>query len=132
MAVMVCAVLIDLWTGVRAAKARGEKIKSRILRRTITKVGDYWRVQAFGLIVDALLVFFLDHPYATMVVTLGEVLIEYRSVMENLRSCHSRAGGVTEAAGEVLETIISRGERGIMDKTTAPVKEEKGKGGQDE
>lgn len=132
MAVMVSAVLIDLWTGVRAAKARGEKIKSRILRRTITKVGDYWRVQAFGLIVDALLVFFFDHPYATMVVTLGEVLIEYRSVTENLRSCHSRAGGVTEAAGEVLETIISRGERGIMNKTAAPVKEEKGEGGQDE
>lgn len=112
--VMAAAVLIDLWTGLRAARKRGEKIKSRLLRRTITKIGDYWRVQAFGLIVDILLIFFFAHPYATMIVTLGEVLIEYRSVIENLQTVKSTAGGVTDAAREVFTTILSRGERGLL------------------
>ncbi len=122
---MVAAVLIDLWTGLRAAKKRGEQVKSRLLRRTITKIGDYWRVQAFGLIVDVLLVFFFAHPYATMVVTLGEVLIEYRSVIENLRSAKSTAGGVTDAAREVFTTILSRGERGFLSEDGERKKESK-------
>lgn len=130
--VMVAAVLIDLWTGLRAARKRGEKVKSKLLRRTITKIGDYWRVQAFGLIVDVLLVFFFAHPYATMVVTLGEVLIEYRSVIENLQAAKSTAGGVTDAAREVFTTILSRGERGFLSEDGERKKEKKDEGKQDD
>ena len=38
---VVVACLIDLWTGVDAARKNREKIKSRILRRTVAKILDY-------------------------------------------------------------------------------------------
>ncbi|MEE1347645.1 MAG: hypothetical protein U0K36_07170, partial [Bacteroidales bacterium] len=41
---VVVACLIDLWTGVDAARKNREKIKSRILRRTVAKILDYLRV----------------------------------------------------------------------------------------
>ena len=69
------AVLIDLWAGVDCARRRGEPIMSNGLRRTITKLGDYWRVQAFGIVADVLLLVFFTAPYLTILITLGEVLI---------------------------------------------------------
>ena len=51
-AIMVLAVCIDLWAGTDSAKARGEKIYSGGLRRTFSKLGDYWRIQVMALIFD--------------------------------------------------------------------------------
>lgn len=50
--VMVLAVAVDLWAGVDSARARGEKIYSGGLRRTFSKLGDYWRIQVMALIFD--------------------------------------------------------------------------------
>lgn len=101
------AVLIDLWAGVDCARRRGEPIMSNGLRRTITKLGDYWRVQAFGIVADVLLLVFFSAPYLTILITLGEVLIEFRSVLETYRKTNSPAKGVTEAAKSVLDTLTA-------------------------
>ena len=101
------AVLIDLWAGVDCARRRGEPIMSNGLRRTITKLGDYWRVQAFGIVADVLLLVFFTAPYLTILITLGEVLIEFRSVLETYRKTNSPAKGVTDAAKSVLETLTA-------------------------
>ena len=50
--IMVLAVCVDLWAGTDSAKARGEKIYSGGLRRTFSKLGDYWRIQVMSLIFD--------------------------------------------------------------------------------
>ena len=50
--IMILAVCVDLWAGTDSAKARGEKIYSGGLRRTFSKLGDYWRIQVMALIFD--------------------------------------------------------------------------------
>lgn len=102
------AVALDMWTGVDCARKRGEKVMSDGLRRTISKMGDYWRVQGFGIVTDILLSMYLDYPIATIVITLGEVLIEFKSVLENYRRAGIPAGKVDEAAKTVLKTLTER------------------------
>ena len=51
---VIFAVLIDLFTGVQAARKTGEKIQSHILRRTVNKVISYLTVVFFGIFIDIL------------------------------------------------------------------------------
>lgn len=83
----VFAALFDLWTGVDAAKANKERISSHALRRTVSKIVDYLRVIIFGLLIDVLGLFFTWYilPYCVIICTLGILLIEGKSVIENLR-----------------------------------------------
>lgn len=105
---VVVAVVLDMWTGVECARKRGEKVMSDGLRRTISKMGDYWRVQCFGIVTDVLLSMYLDYPIATIVITLGEILIEFKSVLENYRRAGLSAGKVDEAAKTVLKSLTER------------------------
>ena len=77
------AALIDLWTGVEAARANKEPISSHALRRTVAKVVDYLRVMLFCALIDTLGLFFSWYvlPYFVIVCTLGILLIEGRSVL---------------------------------------------------
>ena len=102
------AVGLDMWSGVECARKRGVKVKSDGLRRTISKMGDYWRVQGFGIVTDILLSIYLDYPVATIVITLGEILIEFKSVLENYRRAGLPAGKVDEAAGSLLRSLTER------------------------
>lgn len=104
----VVAVLIDLWTGCDCARRRGEKIESGKLRKTVAKLGDYWRVQALGIVADVLLIPFFSWPYLTVAISLGVVAIEGKSVIENLRSVKSSAGGALDSADDLLKVLTSR------------------------
>ena len=67
--VMVMAVCMDLWAGVNSARARGEVINSGGFRRTIGKLGDYWRIQGMALIFDVIgsCIPWYEYPYASMI-----------------------------------------------------------------
>lgn len=104
----VAAALIDLWTGCDCARRRGEKIASGKLRKTVEKLGDYWRVQALGIVADALLIPFFSWPYLTVAISLGVVAIEGKSVIENLKSVRSSAGGALDSADDLLKVLTSR------------------------
>ena len=90
---VIVACMIDLTTGVEAAKKNKEKIKSRILRRTVAKILDYLRVVVFGVLIDILGLAFPWYaiPYCAIVVTLGILLIEAKSVIENYQKRRSAA-----------------------------------------
>lgn len=86
--VLICvAAFIDMWTGIDAARTNKEKISSRSLRKTAIKITDYLRVLIFALLIDVLGLFFpwYSMPYAVLVITLGILCIEGRSVIENSR-----------------------------------------------
>ena len=102
---MIFAVLIDLWTGIERAKACGENIMSKKLRRTIVKISEYWRVMLFGLIIDIVLFIILPYyvPFGSIIFTLACVLIEAKSVIENLRRKKSAAAEVPELVIELLK-----------------------------
>lgn len=105
---VIFSVLLDLYTGVRAAKALKEKIRSRILRRTIKKITDYLVVVFFGILIDVLGLCFPWYaiPYCCIVATLGVILIEGKSVIENHTRIKSSAAKVPEMIGDIAEKII--------------------------
>ncbi len=101
---MIAATLIDLWTGIEAAKARRDYIQSGGLRRTVSKIGDYWRVLAMLFIIDLIggLMPWWNLPYTSMLGTVSIIAIEGKSVLENLRAKRSPAVGIPEMARRII------------------------------
>ncbi|MEG1554766.1 MAG: phage holin family protein [Rikenellaceae bacterium] len=101
---MIGVVMIDLWTGIDKARARAERIHSKGLRMTIAKIGEYWRVLVMFLFIDIIGVMLPWYvmPYASMICTLAIILIEIRSVIENLKEKKSSASHITEVVNEII------------------------------
>ena len=99
------AVLIDLYTGIHAAKK--EKIQSHILRRTINKVLCYLAIVFLGIFVDVLGLSFPWYalPYCCIFTTLACICIEGKSVIENLAKIKSPAAEVPDTIMELAEKI---------------------------
>ena len=102
---VVAAALLDMWTGVDAARANRERIRSHSLRKTVRKVIDYLRIVMFGCLIDILGLFFpwYDIPYACALVTFGVILIEGKSVIENLKKKRSSAAEVLDMVSRIIE-----------------------------
>lgn len=101
---VIVACFIDLWTGVDAARTNKEKIRSKALRRTVSKILDYLRVVIFGVLIDVLGLTFPWYaiPYCAIICTLGILVIEGKSVLENFQKKKSSAAKVVDA----IETIV--------------------------
>lgn len=119
---VIAACLIDLWTGVDAARKNKERIKSRILRRTVAKILDYLRVVVFGVLIDILGLAFPWYaiPYAALIVTLGILLIEGKSVIENYQKSRSAAAKVVD----MIHTIIECADNETAEKIIRAIKED--------
>lgn len=102
---VIAAALLDMWTGVDAARANKERIRSHSLRKTVRKMIDYLRIVIFGCLIDILGLFFpwYDIPYACAIVTLGVILIEGKSVLENLKKKRSSAAQIVDIVGRIIE-----------------------------
>lgn len=105
--IVVVAVIFDLQTGVNAARRNNEKIRSRILRRTIAKVLDYLRVVFFGVMIDVLGLNFEWYaiPYCAIIVTLGIILIEVKSVLENYHKSKSAAAELPDMIKKIISAV---------------------------
>lgn len=107
---ILAAVLIDLTTGIEAAKKCKEKIRSRILRRTVSKVVDYYRLLFFGIIIDVLGLAFTWYniPYCAVIVAVGIVLIEGKSVLENYQKMKSTAKELPVVVKQIIEAVTDK------------------------
>lgn len=96
--VCVClAVGVDLRSGLRKARAAGEKITSSGYRRSVRKLGDYLMVMTGLAVVDLLYCWAVSmlralggmslpaFPFLTVAGALLICLLEMKSVMENMR-----------------------------------------------
>lgn len=103
--IVITASLLDMWTGIDAAMANKEKIRSHSLRKTVRKVIDYLRIVIFGCLIDILGLFFpwYDIPYACIAVTFGVILIEGKSVIENFKKKRSSAAQVLDMVSKIIE-----------------------------
>lgn len=119
---VIVACFIDLWTGVEAAKKNKEKIRSRILRRTVSKILDYLRVVVFGVLIDLLGLAFPWYaiPYCAIVCTLGILLIEGKSVIENYHKSKSAAAKVMD----MIETIIDCADNDTAERIIKAIKDD--------
>ena len=102
---IIVACFIDLWTGIDAARKNKEKIRSKALRRTVTKIIDYLRVVVFGVLIDVLGLAFPWYaiPYLAIVCTLGILIIEGKSVLENFQKKKSSAAKVVDVIGTIID-----------------------------
>lgn len=103
--IIIIAVLLDLETGVKAARKNREKIRSHRLRRTVSKILDYLRVLLFGVMIDMLGLAFPWYavPYCAILVTLGVVLIEGKSMLENYHKMKSAAAVLPQMIADIVE-----------------------------
>lgn len=97
------AYAVDFWTGIEGARAQGEELHSGGFRRTIVKIGEYWRVQFMALLIDVIgsLVPQYTIPWISMIATVVIIFIEYRSVQENFKK-KKREGGSASHATEAM------------------------------
>lgn len=103
------AVLIDLYTGVTAAKKLKEKIKSNILRHTVNKVLSYLSVVFLAVFIDVLGLSFPWYtlPFCCIFTTLSVILIEGKSVIENHAKVKNPAAHVADSIIEMAKLIKS-------------------------
>lgn len=104
---IVFACLLDMWTGIDAARANKEKICSRPLRKTGTKIVDYYRLVMFFILIDILGLCFpwYNLPYGAVIGTAGVLFVEGFSVVENLRKKKSHAADVADMAAKIVECL---------------------------
>lgn len=127
--VLVCAAaLIDMWTGIDAAKTNKEKIMSHGLRKTVRKIIDYLRIVYFFLLIDILGAIFVWYnlPYCAILATLGVLLIEGRSVIENSKKKKSAAGRVVDVVQEVISCVDSEKAQKVIEMIKEEPKHGKG------
>ena len=129
--VLVCAAaLIDMWTGIDAARTNKERIMSHGLRKTVSKIIDYLRIVYFFLLIDILGAVFAWYnlPYCAILATLGVLLIEGRSVLENSKKKQSAAGRVVDAVQEIIACVDSDKAQKIIEMIKEQPKHGIGKG----
>lgn len=124
--VMIAAVCVDLWAGVDSAKARGEKVFSGGLRRTFSKLGDYWRIQVMGLIFDLIgsCLSWYGLPYASILVTAAIVLIEGCSVWENEKAKKSNVAKLPGAIRDILNCTTAKNAEELLERLRKEVNDE--------
>lgn len=120
---IVFACLLDMWTGIDAARANKEKICSRPLRKTGTKIVDYYRLVMFFILIDILGLCFpwYNLPYGAVIGTAGVLFVEGFSVVENLRKKKSHAADVADMAAKIVECLTPEEAQKLIKK----IKEEK-------
>lgn len=119
---IIAACLIDLWTGIDAAKKNRERIRSKALRRTVAKVIDYLRVVVFGVLVDVLGLAFpwYSIPYFAIISALGILVIEGKSVLENLQKKRSSAAQVVD----IIQAIVDATDNDTAEKIIKAIKDD--------
>lgn len=108
--ILICvACLMDLWTGIDAAKANKEKIRSKPLRKTGIKIVDYFRLVIIFVLIDILGLCFpwYSLPYGAIIGTAGVLFVEGFSVVENLRRKRSHAAEVADVAAKIVKCLTT-------------------------
>jgi F0F1-type ATP synthase assembly protein I len=119
---IIAACFIDLWTGIDAARKNKEKICSKALRRTVSKILDYLRVVMFGVLIDVLGLTFPWYviPYCVIICTLGILVIEGKSVLENFQKKKSSAAQVVD----VIQAIVDATDNETAEKIIKAIKDD--------
>ena len=107
---LICiACLMDMWTGIDAARANKEKIRSKPLRKTGMKIVDYFRLIIIFVLIDILGLCFpwYNLPYGAIIGTAGVLFVEGFSVVENLRRKRSHAAEVADVAAKIVKCLTT-------------------------
>lgn len=109
--IVLLAVGIDLFFGVKKSKDAGLYIHSIGLRRTVTKIINYLGMMMFMFMFDSISPLGLIHnnfnvlPLASIVGCIVLVYIEFKSVRE--KSEHKFRNQTNKAVAEILDAVLS-------------------------
>lgn len=129
------AIFLDLWAGIRKAKASGEFRSSYGLRKTVGKIGDYYNMLFIVTIIDALqmlLVMLLNYhtntllpilPFLTFGGGIFACVIEGKSIYEK-KSDKDKAK-VAETAKALSEILKNKDNQEIIGSFLEYIKKEK-------
>lgn len=84
------AITLDLVSGWRKAKQRGEARTSFGLRRTVSKAVLYYALMLFAFMFDCIGMFFYDEPCVTLVAAGFLIFIEAKSIFEKAHDKEKR------------------------------------------
>lgn len=127
-AVMLCeyllalfVVLADLWSGLRKAKRRGEARRSEALRRTVSKLGQYYNAMFALSVVDLMQIGLMLYlrlscgwdapllPVLTVIGAIGIAIIEVKSIFEKAEE--KQQNDYREAASILLNALQKLSEK---------------------
>ncbi len=113
---VILAVLIDLWDGVYTAKTLKRRIHSHKLRITIAKLGEYWRIMLLGFVADCIGVLFPFYalPYLSILICLGIIGIEMKSVWEHAKKRKSKAAELPAIMQTIVECATEKDAEAII------------------
>lgn len=97
------SVLVDLFFGVRRAKRLHLVRTSFGYRRTVTKLTSYFGLMLMLSIADIAASVMLRTPYFTVIGTIGVVMVEAKSVYENIRQQEKNIEEVQKALQRFFE-----------------------------
>jgi len=97
------SVLIDLYFGVRRAKRLKIVRTSSGYRRTISKLTNYFGLMLMLSIADVVVSVVFKMPYFTVAGAIGIVLVEAKSVFENLKQQEKNIAEVQSMLLKILE-----------------------------
>ena len=84
--IILLAVLIDLYFGVQRARRLNIVRTSFGFRRTINKLTTYFGLTIMLSLADIVTSIIFKFPYFTIITTLGVILVEAKSVLENIKN----------------------------------------------
>jgi hypothetical protein len=101
------AALIDLFFGVKRAKKLGLVKTSYGYRRTIVKLTGYFGLMMSLTVADVVASIVFNMPYFTVVGAIGIVLVEAKSIFENIKETDTRIDEVPKA---LLQMFKNKGD----------------------
>ena len=121
---VLAAVLADLWSGLRKARRQGEARRSEALRRTVSKLGQYYNAMFALTVVDLMqmgVMFYLRLscgwdvlllPVLTVIGAIGIAVIEVKSIFEKAEQ--KQQNDYREAAALLLKLVRKLNDQGVI------------------
>lgn len=97
------SILIDLHFGVKRSKLRGQVSTSYGYRRSISKAGSYFGLMVMMTLIDVIASIVTDLPFFTALVAIAIVLVEVKSVFENIQGVEKEVQKLPDVLTAILK-----------------------------
>lgn len=111
---VIAAIFTDLWDRVYTQKKLKKPLFSHRMRKTIDKIGEYWRFLVIAFIIDSVIFIscsLLGHnsaPFVTILFTLVQLAIEVKSLFEHAQERKASVADMQEIIKKVVEAGSDR------------------------
>lgn len=108
-ALVVSAAFIDLWDRVYTQNKLKKPLTSHLMRKTLGKIGEYWRFLLIALIIDVViftscsLIGVKTFPICTLLFSAALLIIETKSLIEHARERKSKVKDIQK----IIQSVVN-------------------------